>query len=45
MLYLKKGANLEQGANSIINDIFSFLRRAKVSIWLATDEDLEIQVS
>ena len=36
---LKKRANLELGANSNINNIFFFLRRAKVSIWLATDKE------
>ena len=36
---LKKRANLELGANSNINDIFFFLRRAEVSIWLPTDKE------
>ena len=36
MLYLKKGANLELGANSIINDIFFFPQTSE-SIHLVGD--------
>ena len=39
------GTNLKKRANSNINDIFFFLRQAKVSIWLATDKDWELQVN